>query len=107
VIRGPRFGEIWLAPEGSLLLGGMLCLIVSADHVNAEREERIIVEVISETLASAAALLVSLGAIGSAVIGTPMTVSASWFVGADEPIAVLEPQLAAVVGQELRKLIGP
>ncbi|MGH3789072.1 MAG: hypothetical protein ACRDRG_21530 [Pseudonocardiaceae bacterium] len=105
--RHPRFGELWLAPEGSLLPGGMLCLVVSADHVNAERDERIVVEVVGEALAATGALLVSLGPLGSAVIGTPFTVSGSWFAGTQEPIAVLDPQLAATIGHQLRKLIGP
>ncbi len=105
--RDPRFGELWLAPEGTLLPGGMLCLIVSADHINAERDERIVVEVVGRTLASAGALLVNLGPVGSAVIGAPMTVSASWFAGTEDPVAVLDSQLSTTVGRQLRMLIGP
>lgn len=103
----PRFGEVWLAPDGTLLPGGMLCLIVSGDRYNARSENRIIVEVVGEKLAAAGALLVDLGPIGSAMIGSPLTVSVGWFAGADAPVAQLSAEVAAEVANGLRSLLGP
>ena len=49
-MANPRFGEVWNAPSGSVLPGGMLCLIVSSDDFNRIRRQYVIVEVISDAL---------------------------------------------------------
>lgn len=105
--RTPAFGEVWLAPDGTLLPGGMLCLIVSSEPYNTEHDQRIVVEVVGDTLASAGALLVDLEPVGSAVIDTPLTVSSGWFAGSTEPIAILHPDKAREVADALRDLLGP
>ncbi|MGH3648738.1 MAG: hypothetical protein ACRDTM_16380, partial [Micromonosporaceae bacterium] len=70
--RTPAFGEVWLAPDGTLLPGGMLCLVISGESYNTEHDQLIVVEVIGEGLAAAGGLLVDLGAVGSAVVDTPL-----------------------------------
>lgn len=102
----PRFGEIWLAPEGTVMPGGMLCLIVSANDVNTRRDRVIVVEVVDHTLATADALTTDLGPIGVALTGSPFTVSYRWFNGSDEPVHTLQPDRAAVVADQIRALLG-
>lgn len=102
----PRFGEVWNAPSGSVLPGGMLCLIVSSDDYNRIRGQYIIVEVVSERL-SGDAILCDLGPVGVALTGAPFTVGPSWFAGADEPIAVLDESVAKRAADQIRAILGP
>ncbi|MBG6138392.1 hypothetical protein [Longispora fulva] len=86
----------------------MLCLIVSGFEYNYEHDQRIIVEVVGETLATVGGLGVPLGeAVGTALIGTPMTVSLDWFAGSTEPVYALHEKLAGQVAERIRDLLGP
>lgn len=105
--RTPGFGEVWLAHEATLLPGGLLYLIVSGEHYNTGTDDRIVVEVIGERLAAAGGALLSLGPLGSALVGLPMTVSATWFAGAAEPVAVLDGATAREAADAVRRLLGP
>ncbi len=105
--REPAFGEVWLSPDGTVLPGGMLCLVVSGDLYNAQRAQRIVVEVISQRLPSAGGVLVDLGPIGSAVVDTPIAVSLNWFAGSTEPVAIVDPGQARRAADALRALLGP
>jgi hypothetical protein len=102
----PRFGEVWNAPSGSVLPGGMLCLIVSSDDFNRIRRQYIIVEVVSEFL-SGDAIICDLGPVGVALTGAPFTVGPGWFAGADEPIVVLDDDTARRAADQIRSILGP
>jgi hypothetical protein len=102
----PRFGEVWNAPSGSVLPGGMLCLVVSSDGYNRIRGQYIIVEVVSERL-SGDAILCDLGPVGVALTGAPFTVGPGWFAGADELIAVLDERVAKRAADQIRAILGP
>ncbi|WP_067463230.1 hypothetical protein [Nocardia amamiensis] len=102
----PRFGEVWHAPSGSVLPGGMLCLIVSSDDYNRIRRQYIIVEVVSDPL-SGDAIICELGAVGVALTGAPFTVGPQWFAGADEPMAVLDDAIARRAADQIRAILGP
>ena len=91
--RLPAFGEVWLSPDGTVLPGGMLCLVLSSDLYNTQREQRIVVEVISQQLTAAGGVLIDLGPIGAAVVDTPIAVSLGWFAGSTEPVATLAREL--------------
>ena len=79
----PQCGEVWLLDEASVLPGGMLALVVSGPLYNATRARRLVVEVVTEVLPAAGALLAPLpqrlAQLGVAVIGEPMTVPLAWF----------------------------
>jgi hypothetical protein len=102
----PRFGEVWNAPSGSVLPGGMLCLIVSSDDYHRIRRQYIIVEVVSEPL-SGDAIICDLGPVGVALTGAPFTVGPGWFTGADEPIATLDEDTARRAADQIRAILGP
>ncbi|MFI6959890.1 hypothetical protein ACIBJI_41310 [Nocardia sp. NPDC050408] len=102
----PRFGEVWNAPSGSVLPGGMLCLIVSSDDYNRIRRQFIIVEVVSDPL-SGDAIICDLGPVGVALTGAPFTVGPGWFTGAEEPIAVVDEQMARRAADQIRAILGP
>jgi mRNA-degrading endonuclease toxin of MazEF toxin-antitoxin module len=107
----PQCGEVWLLDEATVLPGGMLALVVSGPLYNAARPRRLIVEVVTETLPSAGALLAPLPArlaqLGVAIIGEPMTVPLSWFPHPDgEPIATLTADEIDPITDALRTLIG-
>ena len=107
----PQCGEVWLLDEASTLPGGMLALVVSGPAYNAARPRRIVVEVVTEALPSAGALLAPLpqrlGQLGVAVIGEPMTVPPAWFPRGDsEPIATLSADEIDSITDALRALIG-
>ncbi|WP_040837863.1 Imm53 family immunity protein [Nocardia brevicatena] len=72
-MASPRFGEVRNARSGSVLPGGMLCLIVSSDDYHRIRRQYIIVEVVSELL-SGDAIICDLGPVGAALTGAPFTV---------------------------------
>lgn len=105
--RLPAFGEVWLAPDGTVLPGGMLCLVLSADLYNTQRDQRIVVEVISQRLATEGGVLVDVGPIGAAVVDTPIAVSLAWFAGSGEPVTTLAPEVARLAADALRSLLGP
>jgi hypothetical protein len=102
----PRFGEVWNAPSGSVLPGGMLCLIVSSDDFNRIRRQYIIVEVVAEPL-TGDAILCDLGPVGVALTGAPFTVGPGWWTGAEEPIAVLNEEVARRAADQIRAILGP
>ncbi|MET8651062.1 MULTISPECIES: hypothetical protein [Nocardia] len=103
----PRFGEVWHAPSGSVLPGGMLCLIVSSDDYNRIRRQYIIVEVVTDPL-SGDAIICPLGpGIGVALTGTPFAVGPNWFDGTDEPIAILDEPDARRAADQVRAILGP
>lgn len=102
----PRFGEVWNAPSGSVLPGGMLCLIVSSDDYNRIRRQYIIVEVVAEPL-SGNAIICDLGPVGVALTGAPFTVGPGWFADAEEPIVVLEEHIASRAADQIRAILGP
>ncbi|MFG1793555.1 hypothetical protein [Nocardia sp. NPDC049149] len=102
----PRFGEVWHAPSGSVLPGGMLCLIVSSDDYNRIRRQFIIVEVVADPL-SGDAIICPLGSVGVALTGAPFTVGATWFDGADDPVAVLDDDTARRAADQIRAILGP
>ncbi|MFB7837862.1 hypothetical protein ACWIGW_44740 [Nocardia brasiliensis] len=104
----PHFGEVWHAPEGSVLPGGMLCLIVSNDDYHRTTRRYVIVEVMRESL-TGDTIICDLGeSLGVALTGAPFTVGTNWFAGSDEPIAVLPPQLARrAVDQIKDNVLGP
>lgn len=107
MIQRPRFGEVWLAPEGTILPGGMLCLVVSADDINQLRNEVIIVEVVKADIAAAGALAADLGALGVALTASPFTVGLDWFRGADKPVDVLPRDKATAIANQVRAVLGP
>lgn len=107
----PQCGEVWLLDEATVLPGGMLALVVSGPAYNAARPRRLVVEVVTEALPAAGALLAALPArlthLGVAVIGEPMTVPLGWFPRADgEPIATLTSDEIDPITDALRALIG-
>ncbi len=107
----PQCGEVWLLDEASVLPGGMLALIVSGPAYNAARPRRMVVEVITEALPAAGALLAPLphrlAHLGVAIIGEPMTVPLTWFPHGDgEPIATLTADEIDPITDALRALIG-
>ncbi len=102
----PRFGEVWNAPSGSVLPGGMLCLIVSSDDYNRIRRQFIIVEVLAEPL-TGDAIICNLGAVGVALTGAPFTVGPGWFAETDEPIAVLDDATARRATDQIKAILGP
>ncbi|WP_433622744.1 hypothetical protein [Nocardia sp. CA-120079] len=102
----PRFGEVWNAPSGSVLPGGMLCLIVSSDDYNRIRRQFIIVEVVADPL-SGDAIICDLGPVGVALTGAPFTVGPGWFSGAEEPIASVDEQIARRAADQIRAILGP
>ncbi|WP_280491791.1 hypothetical protein [Nocardia asiatica] len=102
----PRFGEVWHAPSGSVLPGGMLCLIVSSDDYNRIRRQFIIVEVVTDPL-SGDAIICDLGPVGVALTGAPFTVGPGWFTGAEEPIATVDEQTARRAADQIRAILGP
>jgi mRNA-degrading endonuclease toxin of MazEF toxin-antitoxin module len=102
---------VWLLDEATVLPGGMLVLVVSGPLYNAARPRRIVVEVVTEALPSAGALLAPLpqplAQLGVAIIGEPMTVPLGWFPRADaEPVATLSADEIDPVTDALRALIG-
>lgn len=103
-------GEVWLLDEATVLPGGMLALVVSGPAYNAARPRRMVVEVVTESLPAAGALLAALPArlanLGVAVIGEPMTVPLSWFPRDGEPIATLGAEEIDTITDALRALIG-
>jgi mRNA-degrading endonuclease toxin of MazEF toxin-antitoxin module len=105
----PQCGEIWLLDDASVLPGGMLALVVSGPLYNAARPRRLVVEVVTEALPAAGALLAPLPArlaqLGVAIIGEPMTVPLAWFPGG-EPIATLTAAEIDPITDALRALIG-
>ena len=107
---GPQCGEVWLLDEASVLPGGMLALVVSGPLYNAARPRRMVVEVVTEALPAAGALLAPLpdrlAQLGVAVIGEPMTVPVGWFPGDGEPIATLTADEIDAITDALRSLIG-
>ncbi|MBF6226638.1 hypothetical protein IU470_16205 [Nocardia abscessus] len=105
-MAAPRFGEVWHAPSGSVLPGGMLCLIVSSDDYNRIRRQYIIVEVVSDPL-SGDAIICELGPVGVALTGAPFTVGPQWFAGADEPVAVVDEEIARRAANQIRAILGP
>jgi len=107
----PQCGEVWLLDEATVLPGGMLALVVSGPLYNAARPRRLVVEVVTEALPSAGALLAPLpqrlAQLGVAVIGEPMTVPLTWFGHTDgEPIATLIADEIDPITDALRALIG-
>ena len=66
-----------------MLPGGILALVVSGPAYNTARPRRIVVELVTEALPAAGALLAPLpqrlAQLGVAVIGEPMTVPLAWF----------------------------
>jgi hypothetical protein len=107
----PQCGEVWLLDEATVLPGGMLALVVSGPLYNATRPRRLVVEVVTETLPSAGALLAPLpqrlAQLGIAIIGEPMTVPLAWFGHtASEPIAALTADEIDPITDALRALIG-
>ncbi|WP_043736153.1 hypothetical protein [Nocardia asiatica] len=102
----PRFGEVWHAPSGSVLPGGMLCLIVSSDDYNRIRRQYIIVEVVSDPL-SGDAIICELGPVGAALTGAPFTVGPAWFAGVEESVAVLDAATARRAADQIRAILGP
>ncbi|WP_433635645.1 hypothetical protein [Nocardia sp. CA-120079] len=102
----PRFGEVWNAPSGSVLPGGMLCLIVSSDDYNRIRRQFIIVEVVADPL-SGDAIICDLGPVGVALTGAPFTVGPGWFTGAEEPIAIVDEVAARRAADQIRAILGP
>jgi len=107
----PQCGEVWLLDEASVLPGGMLALVVSGPLYNAARPRRLVVEVVTEALPAAGALLAPMPArlaqLGVAVIGEPMTVPLAWFRHTDgEPIASLTADEIDPITDTLRSLIG-
>lgn len=104
-MAAPRFGEVWHAPSGSVLPGGMLCLIVSSDDYNRIRRQYIIVEVVSDPL-SGDAIICDLGPVGVALTGAPFTVGPTWFEGSDEPTAVVDPEAARLATDQIRAILG-
>ena len=105
-MANPRFGEVWNAPSGSVLPGGMLCLIVSSDDFNRIRRQYVIVEVVADQLAGDA-IICDLGAVGVALTGAPFTVGSSWFAEAESPIAVLDEPIARRAADQIRAILGP
>jgi hypothetical protein len=105
-MAAPRFGEVWHAPSGSVLPGGMLCLIVSSDDYNRIRRQYIIVEVVSDPL-SGDAIICELGPVGAALTGAPFTVGPQWFAGTDEPVAVVDTEIARRATDQIRAILGP
>lgn len=103
-------GEVWLLDEATILPGGMLALVVSGPAYNAARPRRLVVEVVTEALPAAGALLAPLpprlAHLGVAVIGEPMTVPVGWFPSDGEPIATLSAEEIDPVTDALRALIG-
>lgn len=107
----PQCGEAWLLDEATALPGGMVALIVSGPLYNAARPRRIVVEVVTEQLPAAGALLAPLPSrlahLGVAVIGEPMTVPLGWFQHHQgEPIAALAADEIDSITNALRALIG-
>ena len=107
----PQCGEVWLLDEASVLPGGMLALVVSGPAYNAARPRRLVVEVVTEALPAAGALLAPMPArlaqLGVAIIGEPMTVPLTWFPRGDgEPIATLTADEIDPITDALRALIG-
>ncbi|MEV0294459.1 hypothetical protein [Nocardia sp. NPDC050710] len=102
----PRFGEVWNAPSGSILPGGMLCLIVSSDDYNRIRRQFVIVEVVTDPL-SGDAIICDLGPVGVALTGAPFTVGPGWFTGAEEPIAIVDEATARRAADQIRAILGP
>lgn len=107
----PQCGEVWLLDETGVLPGGMLTLVVSGPAYNAARPRRLVVEIVTEALPAAGALLAPLpprlAHVGVAVIGEPMTVPLGWFPrGGDEPIAALTAAEIDPITSALRLLIG-
>jgi mRNA-degrading endonuclease toxin of MazEF toxin-antitoxin module len=106
----PQCGEIWLLDEATVLPGGMLALVVSGPLYNAARPRRLVVEVVTEALPAAGALLAPLpqrlAQLGVAVIGEPMTVPLAWFPRGGEPIATLAEDEINPITDALRALIG-
>lgn len=106
----PQCGEVWLLDDATVLPGGMLALVVSGPLYNAARPRRMVVEVVTEALPAAGALLARmpdrLAQLGVAVIGEPMTVPVGWFPARDEPIATLTAAEIDPITDALRALIG-
>ena len=107
----PQCGEVWLLDEASVLPGGMLALVVSGPAYNAVRPRRLVVEVVTEALPTAGALLAPLphrlAHLGVAILGEPMTVPLAWFPRGDgEPIAILTAAEIDSITDALRALIG-
>lgn len=104
----PRFGEVWLAPEGSLLPGGMVCLIVSNDDYHRITRRFVIVEVVRDSL-TGDTIICNLGeSLGVALTGVVLTVGPDWFAGAEEPIAVLPPEIALKAVDQIKdNVLGP
>ncbi|MFD0000581.1 hypothetical protein [Nocardia sp. NPDC127526] len=105
-MAAPRFGEVWHAPSGSVLPGGMLCLIISSDDYHRIRRQYIIVEVVSDPM-SGDAIICDLGPVGVALTGAPFTVGPGFFAGSDEPIAVLDNDTARRAVDQVRAILGP
>ena len=106
----PQCGEVWLLDEATVLPGGMLALVVSGPLYNAARPRRLVVEVVTEALPAAGALLAPLPQrltqLGVAIIGEPMTVPLNWFPRGGEPIATLTADEIDPITDALRALIG-
>lgn len=103
----PRFGEIWLAPNATVLPGGMLCLIVSHDAYNRATGRYVVVEVVTDPELTGGAMICDLGPAGVALTGVPITVGSSWFAGSDTPVAVIELNVARVAANQVKSILGP
>lgn len=100
-----RFGEVWNAPSGPVLPGGMLCLIVSADDYHRIRGQYIIVG------SSANRYPVMPSSAISARSGSPSPGprSRSDLAGSRRrrTIATLDPDTALRTADQIRAVLGP
>lgn len=103
----PRFGEVWLAPNATVLPGGMLCLIVSHDAYNRATGHYVVVEVVTDPELTGGAMICDLGPAGMALTGVPITVGPSWFAGSDTPVADVDLDVARVAANQVKSIIGP
>jgi hypothetical protein len=103
----PRFGEVWLAPNATVLPGGMLCLIVSHDAYNSATGRYVVVEVVTDPELTGGAMICDLGPAGMALTGVPITVGPSWFAGPDTPVVEVDLDVARVAANQVKSIIGP
>lgn len=103
----PQFGEVWLAPNATILPGGMLCLIVSHNAYNRATNHYIVVEVVTDSDLTGGAMICDLGPAGMALTGIPIAVGASWFAGSDSPVTVVDVDVARVAANQVKSIIGP
>jgi hypothetical protein len=103
----PRFGEVWLAPNATVLPGGMLCLIVSHDAYNRATGHYVVAEVVTDPELTGGAMICDLGPAGMALTGVPITVGPSWFAGSDTPVVEIDLDVARVAANQVKSIIGP